>query len=484
MALPATPGGPSADEAGRNASAGQEQQDTVIPNLAAYVTVNPSLQQLLQGTGLGALTTASLKRWVPIAVDRAIREIIQPVVERSVTIACITTKEIVTKDFAMESDEAKMRKAGQLMVANLAGSLALVTCREPLRASVSTHLRQLLTSNLGRTDKLGEQEQNVIEQCVQICATDNIELGCMLIEKAATEKAVRDVDEALSAAMNTRRKHREQTGQPFYDMSIFSNGNQRYPNALPDQLRPKPGGLRPEHFQLYDSFQRMARQSQGLGPTSGGSGVGLPSPELQAAGLTVVGRYTSCQTCWWPAFSTDLLTALAAKLDAAVTSLLGAAGARAAEIKLSMLPRESQIRQLLSAVKQIMPNASQKGGASRPLVASEQELVLGFSQGIFKRLYELNLSEPLRLEALVALLENINTYCPKLGKDMGTWATYAPTNTEPQKACKTAPLLAQSFFGTRPDVAARADSGGIISAEFSFFIRTAFMEQISLQTSR
>jgi CCR4-NOT transcription complex subunit 1 len=37
----------------------------------------------------------------------------------------------------------------------------------------------------------------------------------MLIEKAATEKAVRDVDEALSAAMNARRKYREQTGQPF-----------------------------------------------------------------------------------------------------------------------------------------------------------------------------------------------------------------------------------------------------------------------------
>jgi len=46
------------------------------------------------------------------------------VVERSVTIACITTKAIVTKDFAMEADENKMRKAAQLMVANLAGSLA------------------------------------------------------------------------------------------------------------------------------------------------------------------------------------------------------------------------------------------------------------------------------------------------------------------------------------------------------------------------
>ncbi|OEU05862.1 hypothetical protein FRACYDRAFT_203889, partial [Fragilariopsis cylindrus CCMP1102] len=100
----------------------------------------------------------------------------------------------------MESDENKMRKAGQLMVANLAGSLALVTCREPLRSSVSTHLRQLLTpTTSGSADgKLTEQEQNIIEQCVQICATDNLELGCMLIEKAATEKAVRDVDEALS----------------------------------------------------------------------------------------------------------------------------------------------------------------------------------------------------------------------------------------------------------------------------------------------
>ena len=212
------------------------------------------------------LTTASLKRWVPIAVDRAIREIIQPVVERSVTIACITTKEIVTKDFAMESDETKMRKAGQLMVANLAGSLALVTCREPLRSSVSSHLRQLLTSNLGRADSLGEQEQNVIEQCVQICATDNLELGCRLIEKAATEKAVRDVDEALATAMSTRRKHREQTGQPFYDMSIFSNGNQRYPAALPDQLRPKPGGLQSGTLSALRKFPAHASTDSRSGP--------------------------------------------------------------------------------------------------------------------------------------------------------------------------------------------------------------------------
>ena len=475
---------------------GQEQQDTVIPNLAAYVTVNPSLPQLLQSQGgavLTSLNSATLKRCVPIAVDRAIREIIQPVVERSVTIACITTKEIVTKDFAMESDETKMRKAGQLMVANLAGSLALVTCREPLRSSVSTHLRQLLTNSLGRSEKLGEQEQNAIEQCVQICATDNLELGCMLIEKAATEKAVRDVDEALAQPISTRRKHRDQTGQPFYDMSIFGNGSQRYPAALPDQLRPKPGGLRPEHFQLYDSFQRMPRQATGPGSVgaaaAAGNSIGIGSGRNQ--GLPPTGgmeQDVGAKVGGAQQYGIDALPSLASKMDSSVTSILTAAGPRAPEIKLSMLPPDHQIRQILGLVKQLMPNANPSGGVSRPLTPAEQESALGFSQGIFKRLYELSLSEPLRLEALVALLENINAYCPKLGKDIGTWATYAPTNTDTQRRLHRTVLLLLVRSNLLPSqeldsfLAARTDNGrNHIWVEFALvFIRTAFMEKISL----
>jgi CCR4-NOT transcription complex subunit 1 len=486
----------AAGQAGDGAGRTGDQQETVIPNLAAYVTVNPSLTQLLQqsaqGGALESLTGPSLKRSVPIAVDRAIREIIQPVVERSVTIACITTKEIVTKDFAMESDENKMRKAGQLMVANLAGSLALVTCREPLRSSVSTHLRQLLTTNAGGADKLTEQEQNVIEQCVQICATDNLELGCMLIEKAATEKAVRDVDESLAPAMNARRKHREQTGQPFYDMSIFGNPNQRYPGALPEQLRPKPGGLRSEHFQLYDSFQRLPRQP----PAPGATGTaGAPVAGLvpgRAPGVPVNGSGEAEPTAGQKTGSgqqlgIEALSALAAKLDSAVTNLLSVAGPRAPEIKLPMLPPEHQIRQILAAVKQVMPNVDPGGGISRALNPTEQEAVLGFSQSIFKRLYELSLTEPLRLEALVALLESVNASCPKLGKDIGTWATYAPTNTEAQRRLHRTVLLllirSRLLAVNELDgfLAARADNGrNHIWVEFSLlFIRTAFMERIS-----
>lgn len=473
-----------------------DQNDTVIPNLAAYVVVSASLAPLLQsqpGSVLSALNTGTLKRCVPIAVDRAIREIIQPVVERSVTIACITTKEIVAKDFAMESDEAKVRKAGQLMVANLAGSLALVTCREPLRSSVSSNLRQLLTSSLGRTESLGEQEQNVIEQCVQICATENLELGCKLIEKAATEKAIRDIDDALSIPINARRKHREQTGQPFFDVSIFSNGGQRYPSALPDQLRPKPGGLQAEHFQLYESFQRSVRQQTQSTAVAGSQiAAGTGSTKVLPSGSAlVVGDVdpSSKQGSSTQQFSIEVLSAMTAKLDSAVSSLLAAAGVRSREIKLSMLPQEHQICQLLNAVKQVMPNAG-PGGMSRPLTASEQELVLGFSQGIFKRLYELSLAEPLRLETLVALLENINSFCPQLGKDMGTWATYAPSNTEVQRRLHRTVLLLLirsrllSVQELDSFLAARADQGrNHVWVEFSLvFIRTALMERIAAST--
>jgi len=42
------------------------------------------------------------------AVDKSINEILTPVVERSVTIALITTRELILKDFAYDKDEMKI----------------------------------------------------------------------------------------------------------------------------------------------------------------------------------------------------------------------------------------------------------------------------------------------------------------------------------------------------------------------------------------
>jgi CCR4-NOT transcription complex subunit 1 len=144
-----------------------------------------------------------LKRLLPVALERAIREVVTPVVERSVTIACMTTRELVLKDYAAEPDEAALRRAAHLMAASLAGSLALVTCKEPLRVSAANALRGLLAAH----QAAAEMDPAVVEQAVAVACSDNLELGCNLIEAAAQDKARRDVDDALTSAYAARRKH-------------------------------------------------------------------------------------------------------------------------------------------------------------------------------------------------------------------------------------------------------------------------------------
>jgi CCR4-NOT transcription complex subunit 1 len=227
--------GTGAGQSGSDILQQQQQQQgsfteqTVIPNLASYITVSAQVASGPAG--------AMLRRIAPVAVDRAIREIIQPVVERSVTIACITTKELVTKDFATEPDEGRMRKAAQLMVSNLAGSLALVTCKEPLRVSIAKHLRALLQQQPGTNLSGNDQHE---QHAVQTCAAENLDLGCMLIEKAATEKAIRDVDDALAPTFKGRQKRFEQ-GNGYTDIvGPYGASTGRYPAALPSPYDQRP----------------------------------------------------------------------------------------------------------------------------------------------------------------------------------------------------------------------------------------------------
>merc|ERR1712185_261590 len=115
-------------------------------------------------------------------------------------------------------------------------------------------------------------ESQLIEQVAQVCSTDNLDLCCTLIEKAAKEKAVRDVEESLAPAFAIRRKHREQTGLPYYDMSIFTSG--RYPATLPEALRPRAGGLLPAQRRVYDDFGRIPRVTAALAQSSSSSQLG------------------------------------------------------------------------------------------------------------------------------------------------------------------------------------------------------------------
>ncbi|OIW00926.1 hypothetical protein TanjilG_10004 [Lupinus angustifolius] len=219
------------------------QIPTQIPNIGTHVIINPKLSSF----GL----QMHFQRAVPIAMDRAIKEIVSSIVQRSVSIATQTTKELVLKDYSMESDETRILNAAHLMVASLAGSLAHVTCKEPLRASISSQLRTSL-QNLS----IGNE---ILEQAVQLVTNDNLDLGCAVIEQAATDKAINTIDTDIGQQLSLRRKHREGMGSTFFDSNLYTQGSM---GGVPDYLRPKPGQLSLSQQRVYEDFVRLPWQNQ------------------------------------------------------------------------------------------------------------------------------------------------------------------------------------------------------------------------------
>ncbi|KAM0934312.1 putative CCR4-Not complex component, Not1, MIF4G-like domain superfamily [Dioscorea sansibarensis] len=267
------------------------QLQPLISNYDSYINVNPKL------TSMGL--QLQFQRIIQMSLDKAIREIVSPVIQRSVTIASRTTKEMVLKDLSMESDDGVILRSARMMVGALAGSLAHVTCKEPLRVSLSSHLRVVLQALNVVTD---------IDQIVQSITTDNLDLGCAVIENVASVKAVELIDGEIAPAFASLRKHREATGSAYYDAGTYAQG----PFArIPEALRPKPGHLSVAQMQVYKDFvrtwQNQSSQSTnvmraGL-PGIAGDSAGSSLPRVYGSNASQANNlYSSAQVA--PGFST------------------------------------------------------------------------------------------------------------------------------------------------------------------------------------
>jgi CCR4-NOT transcription complex subunit 1 len=217
------------------------------PGAADVSVYSNVINQLTFNGSTGFATHPTLKRIFQLAIEKSIREILQPVVERSSTIAALAARELVTKDFALEPDEQKIRIAAQNVVRVLAGSISLVTCKDPLRESLAANLRSLMVAN-------GYADHNILLEQIVLAVNDNVDLICSIVENAAVEKSYGEIEDALSQSYFMRKRHRENRGnQPFVDPQLTS----RYPLQLPDPFRLKPGGLLPQQFAIYENFGKF-----------------------------------------------------------------------------------------------------------------------------------------------------------------------------------------------------------------------------------
>ncbi|KAJ8900176.1 hypothetical protein K2173_024816 [Erythroxylum novogranatense] len=270
------------------------QVPTAIPNIGSHVIVNQKI--ISWGFHL------HFQRAIPVAMDRAIKEIVSGIVQRSVSIATQTTKELVLKDYAMESDESRIYQAAHLMVASLAGSLAHVTCKEPLRSSILSQLRNLLQGTIA---------SEILEPAVQLATNDNLDLGCAIIEQNATDKAIHVIDEEIRQQLALRRKHRDGIGPAFFDANIYGQGSM---GIIPEALRPKPGHLSVTQQRVYEDFVRLPWQNQ-----SSQSSHAIPTVPSTFSSSTALAASTSGQlSMGYPSASGNIgLEAVSRTLDVA-----------------------------------------------------------------------------------------------------------------------------------------------------------------------
>jgi CCR4-NOT transcription complex subunit 1 len=334
-----------------------------ISQVLASVVINPALPYFV--------SNPTQRRLVAAAVERGIREIIPTAVDKSVAIGTVTTKQLILKDFASDGNESTLRAAAHLMASNLTGSLVLATCKEPLRVSIGNHLRTLLAPSIS--------DQTVIEQIVQVCSNDNLELGSALIEKVATEKSIRDIDEILSTAYGARKSAKD-NNVAFSDPSAPSFPGKFLVDPF-DSLKLPASGLSPSHLKLYEEFPKcrnppIPNEAKPMPPLANGSAIFTMPQALEANQL--------------------LFSRLESALKLLQTQLQGR------EISLTMLG-DHEIIQLLREMVVVI---------QRTQPAVKNETAVTFSESIFARMFDsIAQPDPLRLEVIVYILEAVKEAC-------------------------------------------------------------------------
>lgn len=212
-----------------------------IPDVGPLISIPPTNEMVV--------STARLHEIVRTTLTRALQDIIQPVVDRSITIAAISTVQMVRKDFVSEPDENCVRTSAVNMVKATAGSLALVTSKEPLRANMTNYMR-----NLANDLPSGLPEGTII-----MCVNSNLDLACNIIEKQAEERAIPEIEDLLEEDFAVRRRHRmQQPNDPFYAGTV-NRWAMMIPN--PYKLSPNINGLNPEQMAIYEDFARQPRNA-------------------------------------------------------------------------------------------------------------------------------------------------------------------------------------------------------------------------------
>ena len=262
--------GPSIPSPGAQSFHYHEIQCT-LTNLAQHIIV-PSNITIFQ-------MQPSLKSHVRHAIEKAVTEWINPIVERSVKISIITAEKIIRKDFALDPDETAMARAAHHLIRNLAAGMALITAKDTIFMSILRNLVEALSRHCPNYSK------EVIEQAAHAVASENIDFACCFVQKSTVEKATVELDKRLSPEYDLRRKARS-GGKMYYDLTSYNYHLER----LPEQIRTTVGAIPPHLCQIYEEIGRnipgfVAPVNESVMPVSSAPVPQVPVAPIQAINM-------------------------------------------------------------------------------------------------------------------------------------------------------------------------------------------------------
>jgi CCR4-NOT transcription complex subunit 1 len=194
------------------------------------------------------VTHPALKRILQLSITKAVKDLLPPLVHRTNTVCLVTTKALILKDFAFEVDEIKIRKAYINTVRYFAESLIIASSSTLIRETIQSNVQQYLQTYMNSLNC--PVDPTFLEQ-IPLAVNDNLQLALSIIQKAAVEKAVHDLDETMLPALALRRQFKTTSpNQLFCDTQNAS----KYAMTLPEPLGIKPGGVTLEQFHIYDDF--------------------------------------------------------------------------------------------------------------------------------------------------------------------------------------------------------------------------------------
>lgn len=408
--------------------------DELIAQLPEYLVFNQDYP---------IFTAPTLKRIVHHSIDRAIREIITPVIERSVTIAGISSRDLIQKDFGTEPDAIKMRQAAHMMVQNLAGSLAMVTCKEPLRSSMIANVKSMLEQN-------GYTDDTMPDAMIAGVVNQNLDVACAVLKKAAMEKAAKDIDVNLAPQYAARKAHQSsRSTAPFWDGASFGVAISH--TALPDPLKLRPGGLTPQQFRVYEDFGEPTRMlsshpaangdylsasyqnltlNDGLVPAEIKTG---PSPRQGfVQDVAEAPEVVASPHAIPPQTSIDKFHEVAAEIQKIVS--------QTPVPSISALPADHELRDLIRAIV-IIANQS----------VHRENTTLAIAQKVVQLLYRSTVQ--LGREVYVYLLQQLCDLSAKVDKEVKQWLIYAEDVRKLNVPVTVTLLRAQSIGVQELDVA-------------------------------